>query len=177
MTETDVECILQVARERFPDEKPRIISDNGPQLIARDSKEYLRISGMTHVRTSPYSPQSNGKLERFHKTITSNKHIAAGQIWAKICTAVLKRSLAHAAQIVGHVMPMSTRRVAMCARHVLDALVAELLAGMAQLAHVLADGLAYLLANARRAHPEHDRSAGRLRAGLVVLHSATWPRR
>jgi putative transposase len=69
MTETDVECILQRAREYHPHAKPRIISDNGPQFIAKDFKEFIRITGMTHVRTSPYYPQSNGKLERFHKTI------------------------------------------------------------------------------------------------------------
>lgn len=69
MTEADVEIILQRARERFPDARPRIISDNGPQFIARDFREFVRISGMTHVRTSPYYPQSNGKIERFHKTL------------------------------------------------------------------------------------------------------------
>ena len=69
MTETDVEIILQRAKEKFPDARPRIISDNGPQFIAKDFKEFIRLSGMTHVRTSPYYPQSNGKLERFHKTI------------------------------------------------------------------------------------------------------------
>ena len=69
MKESDVEIVLQRAREIFPNEKPRIISDNGPQFIARDFKEFIRISGMTHVRTSPYYPQSNGKLERYHKTI------------------------------------------------------------------------------------------------------------
>ncbi|MBF0400232.1 MAG: IS3 family transposase [Magnetococcales bacterium] len=69
MTEQDVEIIIQRAHEKFPDEQPRIISDNGPQFIARDFKEFIRISGMTHVRTSPYYPQSNGKIERWHKTI------------------------------------------------------------------------------------------------------------
>jgi transposase InsO family protein len=71
MTEAQVEIILQRARERFPDAKPRIISDNGPQFIARDFKEFIRISGMTHVRTSPYYPQSNGKLERWHQSLKS----------------------------------------------------------------------------------------------------------
>jgi putative transposase len=51
--------------------KHRIISDNGPQFIARDFKELIRISGMTHVRTSPYYPQSNGKIERWHKSLKS----------------------------------------------------------------------------------------------------------
>jgi len=69
MTEADIEIILQRARELFPDARPRIISDNGPQFIARDFKEFIRICGMTHVRTSPYYPQSNGKLERYHRTI------------------------------------------------------------------------------------------------------------
>ncbi len=69
MTEADVEIIIQQAREKFPDARPRIISDNGPQFISRDFREFIRISGMTHVRTSPYYPQSNGKLERCHRTI------------------------------------------------------------------------------------------------------------
>jgi putative transposase len=58
MTEADIEIILQSAKEKYPEAKPRIISDNGPQFIARDFKEFIRISGMTHVRTSPYYPQS-----------------------------------------------------------------------------------------------------------------------
>lgn len=69
MTEADVEIVLQRSRELFPEACPRIISDNGPQFIARDFQEFIRICGMTHVRTSPYYPQSNGKLERYHRTI------------------------------------------------------------------------------------------------------------
>jgi len=69
MTEADIEQIIQRARERFPGVTPRIISDNGPQFLARDFKEFIRICGMTHVKTSPYYPQSNGKIERFHRTI------------------------------------------------------------------------------------------------------------
>lgn len=69
MQEADVETILQRAREAYPDARPRIISDNGPQFIAKDFKEFIRIAGMTHVKTSPYYPQSNGKIERWHKTL------------------------------------------------------------------------------------------------------------
>lgn len=68
MTEQHVEIVLQRARERFPEARPRIISDNGPQFIAKDFKQFIRLSGMTHVRTSPYYPQSNGKLERWHQS-------------------------------------------------------------------------------------------------------------
>jgi putative transposase len=71
MTEAEIEIVLQRAREKYPDARPRIISDNGPQFLARDFKEFIRIAGMTHVRTSPYYPQSNGKLERWHKSLKS----------------------------------------------------------------------------------------------------------
>ena len=69
MTEADVEIVLQRAREKFPNENLRIISDNGPQFIAKDFKEFIRISGMHHVRISPYYPQSNGKIERWHQSL------------------------------------------------------------------------------------------------------------
>ena len=69
MTEAEIEVILQRAKEKHPEATPRIISDNGPQFVSGGFKEFVRISGMTHVRTSPYYPQSNGKIERWHKTL------------------------------------------------------------------------------------------------------------
>jgi putative transposase len=79
MKEADIELVIQRAREAFPDVYPRIISDSegdqggspNPQFVAKDFKEFIRICGMTHVRTSPYYPQSNGKLERWHKSLKS----------------------------------------------------------------------------------------------------------
>lgn len=69
MKEKDIEIILQRAREKFPHARPRIISDNGPQFIARDFKRFINEAEMTHVRTSPGYPQSNGKIERFHQSL------------------------------------------------------------------------------------------------------------
>jgi transposase InsO family protein len=71
MTELDVELVLQRAHEQYPGTRPRIISDNGPQFIARDFKEFIRVTGMSHVRIRPYYPQSNGKIERMHRTLKS----------------------------------------------------------------------------------------------------------
>ena len=76
MTEAAIEIIVQRAKERYPEARPRIISGNGPQFIAKDFKEFIRISGMTHVRTSPFYPQSNGKIERWHNR---SKGSASGQ--------------------------------------------------------------------------------------------------
>lgn len=72
MKEADVERLVERARELHPGVSPRIISDNGPQFIAGDFKQYIRLTGMTHVRTSPYYPQSNGKIERWHKTLKAD---------------------------------------------------------------------------------------------------------
>jgi len=47
MKEEEIEIILQRAKERFPQATPRVISDNGPQFIAKDFKEFIRLSSMT----------------------------------------------------------------------------------------------------------------------------------
>lgn len=69
MKEAEVEIILERARQKSPQARPRVISDNGPQFVARDFKEFIRLCGMTHVRTSPFYPQSNGKIERWHQSL------------------------------------------------------------------------------------------------------------
>lgn len=69
MTEQDVEIIVQAGLEQHPEARPRIITDNGPQFVSRDFREFVRLVGATHVRTSPYYPQSNGKLERWHGSL------------------------------------------------------------------------------------------------------------
>ena len=72
IVEADVEIFPQSGLEKYPHAKPRIISDNGPQFIARNLKEFIRIAGLTHVRTSPCHPQSNGKIERWHKSLKTH---------------------------------------------------------------------------------------------------------
>lgn len=69
MTERDVEIVLQRALEKYPDKKPKLITDNGSQYISKDFKSYLREVGLQHVKTSPSYPQSNGKIERFHRSL------------------------------------------------------------------------------------------------------------
>ncbi len=106
-----------------------------------------------------------------HKFDTANEHIAAGLIWASLCAAVLKRFLAHAAQLVGG-KPISTRRVAMCAGHVIDAITAALLTSTT-IVRPFREGMAFLSANARRSNPGRDRKSGRLRAGLLTVGDAS----
>lgn len=69
MQEFDVELTIQRALEKFPGNTPRIISDNGSQFISKDFAIYLKFAGLQHIKTSIAYPQSNGKIERFHRTI------------------------------------------------------------------------------------------------------------
>ena len=49
--------------------RTRLLSDNGPGYISRSFGEYLRLVGFRHILASPFHPQTNGKLERYHRTI------------------------------------------------------------------------------------------------------------
>lgn len=69
MQEFDVQITIQRALEKYPGYKPRIISDNGSQFISKDFTEYLKFVGLQHIRTSIAYPQSNGKIERYHRTV------------------------------------------------------------------------------------------------------------
>ena len=163
---------------------PRVV---GFRMVVLPGREAAMTRLCTNLPRTPFSLDLVGRLYRFrwqielcfkewksyanlHQFDTANPHIAEGLIWASLCAAVLKRFLAHGAQRVGRIA-MSTRRVAMCAHHILDALVAALLLGVG-LRRTLRRGLAYLLANARRANPDRDRRTGRLRAGLRLVEAA-----
>ena len=49
--------------------KPRLLSDNGPCYISGELSDYLEAKGMTHTRGRPYHPQTQGKIERWHRSM------------------------------------------------------------------------------------------------------------
>ena len=170
---------LDVEYER--DKGKRLV---GFRVIVLPGKEQAMTRLGTNLPRTPFSLGLVARLYRFrwqielvfkewksyanlHKFDTANEHIATGLIWASLCAAVLKRFLAHAAQLVGG-KPISTRRVAMCASHIIDEIVTALLACVG-LAVAFRDGMAFLLANARRSDPRRDRRTGRLQTRLVVV--------
>jgi len=73
MTTTDVEIVMERAMAKLPPglPRPRLITDNGSQYISADFKAYLRERDISHSRARARHPQSNGKLERFHKSLKS----------------------------------------------------------------------------------------------------------
>jgi transposase InsO family protein/transposase-like protein len=75
MSATDVQATLDVALEKTGIEqvtvklKPRLLSDNGPCYLSKDLKEYLQNRDIKHIRGAPYHPQTQGKIERYHRSI------------------------------------------------------------------------------------------------------------
>jgi hypothetical protein len=101
-----------------------------------------------------------------HAFDTANPTLVEGLIWAAIAAAALKRFLAHMPQLLVKV-PMSTRKVAMCAVHVLGGIVQALKTGdVAGLYDALEEAVTYLACHAQRAHPKRDRQTGRAQLGL-----------
>ncbi len=104
-----------------------------------------------------------------HAFDTENPAIVEGLIWTAIAAAALKRFLAYMTQLLAEV-PMSTRKVAMCAVHVIGDIVRALQSGdVAGLSAALEEAVTYLAYHAQRAHPERDRQTGRLQLGLEPL--------
>jgi len=64
----DIEILLERAKEKFSGVTPDLITDNGPQFVAKELKLYLQFVGITHRKTRFFYPQSNGKIERFYQT-------------------------------------------------------------------------------------------------------------
>jgi putative transposase len=110
MTQQDELVILQRALEKFPGEHPRIITDNGSQFVAKDFKEFIRLCGLTHARTSPYYPQSNGKLERYHGTIKTECIRPSTPLSLEEALRIVTRYVEHYNQVrlhsaIGYVTP------------------------------------------------------------------------
>lgn len=67
MRAADVRLVIQAALERTG-ASPQIVSDNGSQFTAKDFKQLIRLFKFEHIRIRTYHPESNGRIERFHRT-------------------------------------------------------------------------------------------------------------
>ena len=72
MTASDVSATLQDALKAAGlqrKQRPRLLSDNGPCYVSSELKSWLSEHDMTHTRGKPYHPMTQGKIERWHRTM------------------------------------------------------------------------------------------------------------
>jgi len=65
-----------------------LLSDNGPGYLSRQFGEYLRIVGIKHIIASPYHPQTNGKIERYHRTIKGEINLVPWEMPSELKEAI-----------------------------------------------------------------------------------------
>jgi len=69
LSEVVEEAMEATGMDRRPqDQRPRLVTDRGPALISHDFGLYLEGRGLGHILASPYHPQTNGKIERYHRS-------------------------------------------------------------------------------------------------------------
>jgi len=72
METTDAERVVRIAIEKTglkKDERPRLLSDNGSCFISAEFQAFVKDELDDHVRGAPYHPQTQGKIERYHRTM------------------------------------------------------------------------------------------------------------
>ena len=158
--------LRMVLIKRTHKKEPMILITNVPRslLTARQVTEVYRLRWQIELIFKEWKSYAN-----LHEFASANPALVEGLIWASLCAAALKRSLAHASQRSGSGVAISTRITAMCGAHILPDLLRCALRGFRALVGVLENIFRYLWNNAARAHPERDRLRGRMRFGLEYV--------
>ena len=71
MSSTTAGQTINVLRELFArfGIPQQLVSDNGPQFVSEEFKQFMSANGIKHIRSSPYHPASNGATERMVQTV------------------------------------------------------------------------------------------------------------
>jgi transposase InsO family protein len=60
--------------------RPRLLSDNGPCYVSGELRAYLAEHGMRHTRAAPYHPMTQGKIERYHRSMKNVVKLSLGNV-------------------------------------------------------------------------------------------------
>ena len=156
-----------VARADTNDGKPCYLVSN----LAREEFSAAQVSDAYRLRWQIEllfkEWKSYANLRAFD---TANAHIAEGLIWAALCTAIVKRFCAHAAERV-HGLALSTQTTAKCIHHALSDVLCAMMENPKRVPGAFRRLLDYLRDNAARAKPKRDRRTGRNKLGLQHVYA------
>ena len=143
-----------------------VLGTNVPRSVLTS----YQIARMYHLRWQIELTFKEWKsYANLHEFASANPALVEGLIWAALCAAAVKRSLAHASQRVGAKVAISTRIAAMCGPQILPALTRCVLHGFRRLHKILERIFRFLWENAPRAHPERDKLSGRMQLDLEYV--------
>ena len=64
------EAVDRTGIDQVPiEDRTKLLGDNGPGYVSRAFRDYLGMVGIKHILATPFHPQTNGKLERYHQTL------------------------------------------------------------------------------------------------------------
>jgi transposase InsO family protein len=90
MTTRDIKKVIDMALAKSSllntKNKPVLISDNGTQLVSKSFKKFLKDLGVKHIRTAYRHPESNGRMEVFHKTL-KYEHVYLREVYQNLLVA------------------------------------------------------------------------------------------
>jgi hypothetical protein len=157
---------LRIVLVWTPRQQFMVLLTNVPRrvLTARQVAETYRLRWQIELVFKEWKSFAN-----LHEFASANPALVEGLIWASLCAAAIKRSLAHASQRIARHVAISTQVTAMCGTHILRDLLRCALDGFNDLGIVLEEIVQFLKDNASRAHPRRDRLKGRLRFGLEYV--------
>jgi len=82
-------CLIEVVQEAVDPtgmsevpliDRTTLLTDHGSGYLSRTRAEYLRLAGLRHIVASPYHLQTNGKVERYHRTVREQVKLAVCEI-------------------------------------------------------------------------------------------------
>jgi transposase InsO family protein len=115
MTAAEVTETLRLAlnaaglNQAIVQQRPRLLSDNGPSYLSAQLGAWLEERGMSHTRGKPYHPMTQGKIERYHRSLKNRilleNYYLPGQLEARLAEFVVFYNTQRYHESLGNLTP------------------------------------------------------------------------
>jgi RNA-directed DNA polymerase len=90
-------CLIEVVQQAIDytgmgdvpiEDRTALLSDNGPGYLSSRFNQYLQLVGIHHITASPYHPQTNGKMERYYRTVKGEVNLSSYEMPSDLAEAI-----------------------------------------------------------------------------------------